>query len=177
MTATDSQHTTIDSTTLTFTDTKGRKWNTALNVASVRRVRERLKVDLLQRDLPKVLEGVYGDSVKLCDVLYLVSNENAPTKERVSDEDFGRAMSGDSIEEGGVALLNAIRDFTPNPRARARVGQFVEKILSAMEHAQDEADRAAAEVFARIDAIPSGLTSSDSPESPESSPGSTPSAS
>lgn len=161
----------------TFKDTAGRTWSVALNIAAAKRVRDRLAVDLLDKDLLKVLERVFDDRILLCDVLYVVANENAAQGERIADVDFGRAMSGDAIEEGGIALLNAIRDFTPNPRARERVGKMVASIIEAMATVHDQADKTLDAALAGMKVEIAGLGSSASPESPASSPGPTPSGS
>lgn len=159
---------------LWFKDTAGRPWSLALNIAVAKRVRAaNLGVDLLDEDLTAVLKRIFSDRILLVDVLFVVANENAEPDKRVSDVDFGRAMAGDAIEEGAIALLHAIRDFTPNPRARARVGKLVDSILEAMATVHDRADKVLDAALARMQEEASGNTSSTSPESPASSPGPT----
>lgn len=157
-----------------FTDSKGRSWSIALNIAAARRVRQQLGVDLLDANLPEVLKRVFADTVLLCDVLFVIADANAEPNSRVSSEDFGRALHGDYIEKGADALLGALEDFTPSPRARARVGQMLKAVRSEMAKVQDQADAAVEAAIARL---ASGQASSVSQPSPASSPGDTPSAS
>lgn len=160
-----------------FTDKAGRRWTIALNIAVVRRVREKLDVDLLDKELPKLLERVFGDTVLLCDVLYVVANENAAANERVDSEAFGRELHGDCIEEGANALLDAIRDFFPNPRDRARAGKLVATVRAETERAHDQADKVLDAALERMKNGRTGPVSSTSPPSRASSRGRTRSAS
>lgn len=134
-----------------------------LSVAVARRVRDQLGVDLLDGNLAEVLKRVFSDTALLCDVLFLISNSNADPSNRVTDEDFGRAMRGDSIEEGVHALLEAVRDFTPSPSARARVGKLLDAVRAEMDRASATADQVVDAAIAKMEAARGGPTSSASP--------------
>ena len=158
-----------------FKDTEGREWNLAITIATVRRVRKDLDVDLLNKDMAAVLETVVCDPVMLCDVLFLIVEKEAQ-RLGVNDEAFGEAMGGDALEEGAKAFLGALGDFTPNPRDRARVGKALDTLLEAAEACQDEADKQfekSRETLLKV--ATTGKPSSSSPESPELPPGASPS--
>ena len=158
-----------------FTDTEGREWNLTITIATVRRVRKALKIDLLSKDMTEILEKVVCDPVMLCDVLFLIVEKEAESL-GVTDEAFGEAMGGDAVEEGAKAFLGALGDFTPNPRDRARVGKALETILEAAEACQDQADQEFEKSRAALFKVATtGKPSSSSPESPESPPGASPS--
>jgi len=100
----------------TFVDASGRTWTIAINVAQVKRVRDALKIDLLDLDKDLALELI-NDPVKLVDVIYVLCRDQALSA-TVSDEDFGRGMAGDAIDGATRALLEELADFFPNPRHR-----------------------------------------------------------
>jgi hypothetical protein len=78
--------------------------------------------------------------VLLCDVLYVVCKQEAD-KQNVSDVNFGRAMAGDAIEQGTLALLEELALFTPNPRDRARVQRVLRAMLQLAERSRDAAEK------------------------------------
>ena len=156
----------------TFKDNAGRSWSISVDIATIRRVRKVLGVNLVASDLADILKKILGDPVLLCDILYVVCKPEAD-KEGISDEDFGRAMAGDAIEHATVAFLEALADFTPNPRDRARVLRAIREILGLAERARDIVERkldlqiakASAEVLADLEAETSGPRSAASPAS------------
>lgn len=116
-----------------FTDNAGRTWMISVNVATVKRVRALCDVDLnsiVELDAQnqpntKLLEHLSTDPVLLVDVLYAICKPECDTK-NVSDEEFGRSMAGDAIEQATDALLDEIIDFFPEAKRLA-----FRKILAA----------------------------------------------
>jgi len=163
----------------TFKDTEDRTWEVALNVTAVKRVRDLCgpEADLLDLggDGEKSLfVRLMSDPVLLCDVIYAVCK---PQADRISitDEQFGEAMAGDTIDNATQALLGEIVDFTPSPRDRARVKLALTKTNAMVDKAQDLLDtRAEREIDKALDTfladIQSGEASTNSPESSESIP-------
>src|SRR5262245_66118902 len=100
-------------TVKTFNDNAGRTWTVAINVDAIKRVRGLLSVDLLEVVEGKLIETLIRDPILLCDVVYAVCKPEADAK-HVSDEDFGRAMSGDAIDHATKALLEDLVDFSPS---------------------------------------------------------------
>ena len=117
----------------TFTDNKGRTWEIEVTVATVKRVRGLCKVDLNSiveldknnKPSAELLERLSSDPVLLVDVLYAVCKPQAD-KLGITDEDFGEAMAGDTIEHATTALLEEVIDFFPEAKRLV-----MRKILSA----------------------------------------------
>jgi hypothetical protein len=103
----------------TFKDTNGRDWLVTVNVATVKRIKEKLNIDLLDKLGIQLLEGIAADPIRLADVLYvIVEAQAAAVNPPITDVDFGSALSGDSLEEASVALMEAIADFFPSARRK-----------------------------------------------------------
>jgi hypothetical protein len=162
----------------TFTDSEGREWSVAVNVSTIKRVRGLIDVDLLDVLGGKLVERFISDPVVLCDTLYAVCKPQADER-GVSDEDFGRAMSGDAIEHATKALLGELVSFCPSPRDRKHLGLVLEKTEAAMEKARDvvsariesgELDRAIDQAIDKAAHSPPtpGISSGDARASPAS---------
>jgi hypothetical protein len=157
----------------TFTDNAGRTWTLAINVDVLKRVRGLVDVNLLDIIDGKLIERLYRDPVLLCDVVYAVCKPEADAKS-VSDEDFGRAMAGDAIEQATKALLEELVGFSPSPRDRANLQRVLETTWRVMDKARDlvearlatvDAEQIVAQALAT-----SGISSGSAPESPASTP-------
>lgn len=102
-----------------FKDTESREWQVAINVASVKRVRQLMNVDiykLIDRKL-EPLEELLADPVAFVDVLYVLCKPQCDSL-KVSDEDFGRGMGGDVLESAADVFVEELIDFFQNPKAR-----------------------------------------------------------
>jgi hypothetical protein len=157
----------------TFTDNAGRTWTLAINVDVLKRVRGLVDVNLLDIIDGKLIERMYRDPVLLCDVVYAVCKPEADARS-VSDEDFGRAMAGDAIEQATKALLEELVLFSPSPRDRASLQRVLETTWRVMDRARDlvearlatvDAEQIVAQALAT-----SGTSSGSAPESPASTP-------
>ncbi|MFI4876627.1 MAG: hypothetical protein ACIALR_14855 [Blastopirellula sp. JB062] len=99
-------------------DEKGRQFLVRVNGATVRELRQRLGVDLMQllegNDNAPLLELI-GNPVNLIDALYIFCREDADAQ-NLTDEDFGRGLAGEAIDRAGDALLAGIVDFFPRRR-------------------------------------------------------------
>lgn len=153
-----------------FKDLAGRTWPVVITVDVARRLRDRLKVDVLTEKLPELFARVLGDLILLCDVLFVIVERDAE-KLKVTDEGFGSAMGGSALEEGADAFMQALVDFIPSPRERERVGRVITAVKSAAAEYQTKADVAVdrhAKTF--LDAAASGELFHAAPESSESTP-------
>ena len=157
----------------TFTDNAGRTWTIAINVDVLKRVRGLVDVNLLDILDGQLIERLYRDPVLLCDVVYAVCKPEADARS-VSDEDFGRAMAGDAIEQATKALLEELVLFSPSPRDRANLQRVLETTWRVMDKARDlvearlatvDAEQIVAQALAT-----SGTSSGSAPESPASTP-------
>lgn len=117
----------------TFTDNAGRTWTVAINVDCIKRVKTLLSVNLLDAIEGKLIEDLVSDPVLLCDVIYAVCKPEADTNE-VSDEEFGRAMAGDAIDNATTALLEELVDFFPSGKR-----QVLAKALAKLKTFQTKA--------------------------------------
>ena len=157
----------------TFNDNAGRTWTIAINVDAIKRVRGLLDVDLLGILDGKLIEKLYRDPVLLCDVVYAVCKPEADTRE-ISDEEFGRAMAGDSIDHATKALLEELVGFSPSPRDRANLQRILATTWNVMDKARDviEAKLATVDTEALVTQAlaTSGSSSGAAPASSASSP-------
>ena len=97
--------------------------------------------DLL--DVQQVLERLMVDPILLCDVVYVVCKGQADA-EGISDEDFARAMAGDTIARAKQALVEDLVDFFPDPKDR-------ENLRAALAKFNAMADRAKELIKAKLD--------------------------
>jgi hypothetical protein len=112
----------------TFADNAARTWAITVNVAAVKRVRELLGVNILEiaDQKGKLLERLVEDPCVLCDVLWCLVKPEAEAK-GISDEEFGRALGGDALDQATDALLTEIADFFPKSR-REVLRRIVQKL-------------------------------------------------
>jgi hypothetical protein len=134
----------------TFRDNKRRVWTLEVNVAAIKRVRGLCKVDLNSivevdpenRPTARLLEQLSSDPVLLVDVLYAICKPDAD-KQGVTDEEFGRSLAGDSIDEATAAFLDELVDFFPGAKrlflkkavelSRKYAGEMTESLAKALE--------------------------------------------
>ena len=101
-----------------FKDAQGRTWDIAINVTSIKRLRDKLELDLLAVvEGGDVLGKLVTDPVLLVDVVYVLCEAQAEER-KVTDEDFGRAMAGEAIDAATKALLEDLISFFPRARQR-----------------------------------------------------------
>lgn len=120
----------------TFKDNAGRVWTVAVNVSSIKRVRDLAGVDLLTIVDGSLIQKLYQDPVVLCDALFALCKPEAD-KLNITDEMFGEAMAGDPIDHATTAMLEELVSFSPSPRDRAILGQVLEKTKALMDRARD----------------------------------------
>jgi len=138
-----------------FVDNAGNTWAVKLDVWTIKRVRDVLDVDLLDLGDPdqpvkdQLLIRLVSDPVLLVDVLYVILQPAAESA-NVTDEDFGRAMAGDSIDLATKVLLEELTDFIPNPRDRTRARKVIAGAWELIDAAQDVLDRQAETGLAKV---------------------------
>ncbi len=155
----------------TFTDNAGRTWTVTINVDAIKRVRTLVQVNLLDvlDDGCKLLAELHDDPVLLVDVLYCVCKPEADAQ-NVTDEEFGRAMSGDAILQASTALLEELSDFFPNARQRAAMKDLLKKTETVVERLLDHAETTIAELDPESVAQTAIASFGNSPESSASTP-------
>ena len=125
----------------TFQDNAGRTWTVTVNVDGIKRVRSLLNINLLDvlDDGCKLLADLHDDPVLLVDVLFCLCKPEADAQQ-VSDEEFGRSMSGDALLNAANALLEGLADFFPNARQRAAMKDLVAKTNTVVDRLLDHAE-------------------------------------
>ncbi len=103
-------------------------WTVEVNVSAIKRVRGLLKVDLLAlvKDGFKPLGELLADPIRLVDVLYVLCMQEAADR-FVTDEQFGRLMAGDVLEQATQSFIAELCDFFPDAKVRASLRQLMEK--------------------------------------------------
>lgn len=115
----------------TFTDQDGRSWLCAINIATVRSLKDRIGLDVMSAFEGKLFSELASDPVKLGDALYVICEQQARDR-GISDWDFGCLLAGDTLDRATDALIEAIIDFFPGSRR---------EILSQIWNKQRQADR------------------------------------
>ena len=127
-----------------FQDNQGREWSLAIDTNGVKRVRDLLGVDLMEivSKGSDVLERLYYDPVLIVDVLFVLLKPQADA-EKITDQSFGEALTGDAIDRGHAALMAELPGFFRHPRQRKNLT----KALSMMAKAEDRALELAGEMM------------------------------
>jgi len=102
----------------TFTDIHGRTWTVNITIGTVKRVKQRLGIDML-KEVELFLKQIQ-DIITLCDVLYVVCQDEAD-KHGITDEQFGGSLAGSAILQAKEALMEAYMAFFPDPEVAARL--------------------------------------------------------
>jgi len=171
-----------------FTDSAGRSWEPEVNVVTIGRVRDGLKINLLELLLPNsTLAEKLNDPCLLVDVLYLLCKDDADAR-GLSDIEFGKAQTMDGIEDAWSAVLEGLVLFSPRglrpahqkvlEKARKYQAVATEQVKLLAEHPEFDA-MLETEIARRLNpptTLPSESTgdAGNSPESSELSPAITP---
>lgn len=95
----------------TFRDSENRQWDIAIDVVTIKRVRDALDVNLLElANEESKLPERFNDPVFCVDVLYVLCRDQADSH-NIDDIAFGRALTMDAIEEASDALMEGVVDF------------------------------------------------------------------
>ena len=124
----------------TFTDSAGRTWTIAMTVDSAKRVRDLLKINLVEPESgnPPLLTRLGTDEILLCDVIYVLVKPQAD-KLNISDTDFAAAMGGDAILSAQTAFYEEMIDFfqkrgrTDRARAVATQHKMIKLAIERLE--------------------------------------------
>ena len=107
----------------TFKDNAGRTWSVTLNVLQMKRIRAHLGIDLVNvitldaggKVKVDLVDRIANDPCLLVDILWVCVEEEAK-EAGVTDEQFGCALAGDSIDDATKAFLDELVDFFPGAR-------------------------------------------------------------
>ncbi len=125
----------------TFKDNAGRTWTVEVNIATVKRVRSLVNIDLMdiinKDDHENLMNRLTLDPILMCNVVYAICKPDAD-KINVDDENFGRAMAGDAIGHAYMALMEELVDFFPEEKR-----QVLHKALLKQKQVEKKAAKAA----------------------------------
>jgi len=153
-----------------FKDAGGREWIVSIDVNALRRVRDRLGLNLTDLVGGETLDRVTKDPVLLVDILYVLC-ESAARDAGVDVEAFARELRGDALDAAVTAMLESLADFFPSRRGRL-LRQVIERGKRIEDRVLAEAEQkiASGEIDPAPTAETSGAPSGDSPASSESIP-------
>jgi len=155
----------------TFRDADEREWIVSVDVASVKRCRDLLDVDLL--DAQTTLQRLMVDPITLVDCLYITCKPQADER-GISDEQFAAAMRGRVIAKAKDALIQEVVDFFPEEADRENLSIAIGKFNEMAGRTRDliraklDSPELAQEIEAALSAVGSSFGSS--PENSASTP-------
>lgn len=115
-----------------WTDKAGRDWCTAINVNTIRRVRDLTGVLLTDAADSDLIERLYNDCMLLADVLYAICEPQAKQRE-IDSAGFGELLCGETIDKACESMMRDLVDFFPSGRRPA-----VEQIWRAARRVETE---------------------------------------
>ncbi|MBB3205063.1 hypothetical protein FHS27_000830 [Rhodopirellula rubra] len=161
-----------------FIDRRGRVWIVDIDNTTLRRVKALTDVRLLDAIDGDLVTRLSSDPLLLGDVLFAICKPQADQQD-VDDESFAEGLAGDSIDEACKALVDGLVAYFPESRRRllrkaADKQKMIEtRGLAAIEKRLDDpnlVDRIVEDLERKL-AVPTlSDSSSDSPESSESTP-------
>ncbi len=124
-----------------FKDTEGRAWQVTIDIAAAKRVRSLVGLDLMDISQGGAVQQLAADPILLCDALYVICKPQAD-KRQLSDEDFGRGLSGEVIERATTVFLEELADFFPGARrvAARKTLEAMQRVDGQLREALDNLD-------------------------------------
>jgi len=126
-----------------FKDRQGRAWQIEINVALAKKVRALLGVDLykLVENEFAELQKLLRDPITLVDVIYVLCKDQADAL-RITDEQFGGSLAGESVTDAANAFFEAFVSFSQDPRMAAVLRSMKQKSLAAVVTLTTDAETA-----------------------------------
>ena len=122
-----------------FKDTEGREWSITVTLGTLKRLRERFKLDFLQDDksLTLAVGQLQMDPELLSSVLFFLVEKQAGERS-VTQADFDDALAGDVIADATKAFIEDLVDCFP-PLRRRPLAEAVGAMEAAMVRAGEKA--------------------------------------
>jgi hypothetical protein len=150
----------------TFRDSAGRTWPIEVHVTSVRRVRDMVGVDLLSMGTGdhSLYAKLANDPVLLCNVLYVLCRDEA-NRLGVSDEEFGKGLAGQAIDDATSALLEELTGFfqfrgtgprSPGPRMRTAL-EATNQVMASLEKLRHLMESVSGSSSTSVPALPASI--------------------
>ena len=162
-----------------FVDGKKRSWEVSVSVTTLVKAKSLLDIDLLtiiDKDSP-LLVRLIEDPVLLCNLLYVTVKEQADAL-KITDEEFGRGLSGDTLNDATRAFLEGLACFFRSTTKRTALKAVTKAVFAAEDRltkaleervASGEIDRAAEEAVISAQRS-AGSSSGGSPDGSASTP-------
>lgn len=110
-----------------FADRTGAVWNLDITVAALKRVRALTGFDLGSALTAEGLSVLLGDIATAVDVIFALVKPEADER-GTTDEAFGAALAGDTLDGALRALVRALVSFCPSPTQRAALTMLEESV-------------------------------------------------
>jgi hypothetical protein len=120
-------------------DAKEHEYHTQITVAEVRALKSELGINLMEIATGDLLQKISEDVCLLCDILYVIHRDEAQ-KYGISDEDFGRNLYGDALEDATKAFVEETVNFFPNAKTRALLNKAMTKGQERMDKTLEKAE-------------------------------------
>lgn len=153
-----------------FTDAAGRRWVVWINATTLNRVKAACGVDMgrFAENKFRKLGELLADVSLFVNVLFVCLEDECWAR-NLSEEDFGRGLGGDQLEDAADAFVRAFANFSP----RQARGPLLKLAKTGREYAA-RVSRETMEALEKIDVmtlpLPSTNSAASSPESAESIP-------
>lgn len=132
-----------------FSTTDGRKWTVAVNLGTVKRVREATGVDVLALvSDQRAISEAFSDNIRLAEVIASVIKPELAAA-GVTDDQFFSVIDGAVIESATEALLAEVANFFQEPR-RTILIKAMEKVRVAVK---EQNARGAAEALKALETM------------------------
>jgi len=132
-----------------FSTTDGRKWTVAVNLGTVKRVREATGVDVLALvSDQRAISEAFSDNIRLAEVIASVIKPELAAA-GVTDDQFFSVIDGAVIESATEALLAEVANFFQEPR-RTILVKAMEKVQAAVK---EQNARGAAEALKALETM------------------------
>lgn len=112
-------------------DKNGKTWNCEITIKTLKDIKNILGVDFLG-DVTEGVKKLRLDLFFLCNALYVVHKDECDAQ-GISDEDFGKLLVGDTIDDATKAFINALICFFPKQQR-----EMLEQITNKREAVEAE---------------------------------------
>jgi len=151
-----------------FKDASGKPWELSITVASAKRVRDQVGVRLydLIDDGAKKLGELLADPITFTEVVYYLCRESG----KLTPEEFCENFVGDTLLAATDAFVEELIDFFQDPKARATLRKMTAKGKLLKTALLERADRQIDQIDPELLAANWKPLSGASPDSSDSTP-------
>jgi hypothetical protein len=122
-----------------FSDQTGRVWQVVISPYEYRKLKNQLDLDLYDvvdaEKMKAIISRLESDDCLLAEALWLICEDDAKAQ-GIGRRDFERALQGEALNQGWLAILEAQTDFFKRPEQREvarKLLEFVRAVNQRME--------------------------------------------